>query len=68
MQPAQHAANNFQIVSCELHKIMAFSIKSAVIPFFWQIFVDFLAKNRDFDKTSSNRLKRAVLGYFRLFS
>jgi len=34
MQPAQHAANNFQIMSCGLHKIKAFSIKSAKIPHF----------------------------------
>jgi len=30
MQPAQHAANNFQILSCGLHKIKVIYIKSAV--------------------------------------
>jgi len=59
MQPAHHAAHNFQILSCGLHKIKAFSIKRAVKPpFYEQVSVDFLAKNRDFDKFSSNRLKR----------
>jgi len=41
MQPAQHAANNFQILSCGLHKIKAFSIISAEMPHlfgkFWSI-------------------------------
>jgi len=35
MQLAQHAANNFQILSCGLHKIKAFSIKSADMPYFF---------------------------------
>jgi len=39
MQPAQHAANNFQILSCALHKIMAFFIKNAVNAHFLGRFV-----------------------------
>jgi len=61
MQLAQHAANNFQILSCGLHKIKAFPIKSAVKT---HCLGDILAKNRDFGQFSSQRLKK---GCFRLF-
>jgi len=39
MQPAQHFANNFQILSCGLHKIKAFTIKNAVKPHFFGKFL-----------------------------
>jgi len=64
MQPAQQVANNFQILSCGLHKIKAFSIKSAAIPPFLGKFLSISWPKIEIlaSKISSNRLKKAVLG------
>jgi len=65
MQPAQHAANNFRILSRGLHKIKAFSNKSAVKPNF---FGKFLSNAWPKIEISTNfrqkRLFKAILGFF----